>query len=1236
MKNRVQNALVALTVALFLLCAATGMLFASASAQGENFSNSTVSLDDGAVSAWYGNYSGSNVAWFDSIQYIKTGSVGTYSGIRLKGMSHAFSAEDLADQCLVIQMSVISHQPIIYIRLQNAEGGLIYPIGTLDDVRLVQSGANIQGKEGTVAQAETNGVNAIKLTQATLSNTQAGQYAYYSFCGYIVMPLSQFNASDAFTLESIMVYAMDNGNLIRLNLGNVYVENISSVIVGGTYSPTSEPIYTPTTENFAEYNSANNVSLSFVEKGTVTLSQYYSGTAWADSTLYITAPQSLRKTGENGDYIDLNEVKGLVVTVDNTDGEAVTGLQLRAFDPATAPSSGANFRYTFNNSKAYLLREGSQIWESIAANSVPAGVKGKIYIPFDAESTFSYVNGTIAAMSESDRLNPVLRLYVNARNGNFKVEDFSWLTGTVGEIGMQTDEHLRADLSSPYLIDANQVNLKVTADEHYTLSSAMLNGADLTQEQIAALLSGSGYSFGVTSQSNQVLLTAAPVMYPVSYDTDGGTLTGTGEDSFGIESDVAIGYTAEKRGYTFVGWYVVSEGALTQIKLTDLNADALAHLESGTLSLRAVYTQKTVYSINISSSEGGRIRTEPNGTELIEGDKLTIFFEPDALYALTGATVNGADVTALVRSGKYEIASVTEDVSVSAVFTRQEQILISPDRINIWNYAYGGSWYAALDGVNYRKNYVADGVTGVTLQTAAELSENAEIEIALHIATGSPKLSFSFGIGGQQYDFKNNAEVVFVTESGQENILTAENGKLTLAAPTVRESDNWVYLSLLGKLRVPLSALDGAPAGSLESVTVYSTGTADNALRYTVGEISVNGVKVWDPAAGGFSMYDPNGVAAGGEVTVERVSAGTMSISQQMNYDAETEKYSYANGHVYLSFPEQTYEYEQVSDTRYVYTDLAKIKGISLRIENQSQITVSGLYFYIYDYVTGSPGTYATGRSTLSTSPCIRVSDDGVVDNNADPSQIPAGFTGTLFIPFTEQVFKNQPTVFPEKIKPILHITVNAVNETAFQIGDVQLYTSDESWQTYDVTAGVASGGNVTMSSPAVFSGGSVTVSVTADAGYEIGSCAYYVDNTEKHEFTLDENGQFVLENIGGDVLVQVEFVAIRYTIDYVLNGGENAAENPSEYYVYGTNIILQDASRDGYEFGGWYMDEACTQAVSVIPRGSTGNITLYAKWNETGGCSGRVYGISALAGTAAIVAAGFAVISLRKGKKDD
>lgn len=37
--------------------------------------------------------------------------------------------------------------------------------------------------------------------------------------------------------------------------------------------------------------------------------------------------------------------------------------------------------------------------------------------------------------------------------------------------------------------------------------------------------------------------------------------------------------------------------------------------------------------------------------------------------------------------------------------------------------------------------------------------------------------------------------------------------------------------------------------------------------------------------------------------------------------------------------------------------------------------------------------------------------------------------------------------------------------------------------------------------------------------------------------------------------------------------------------------------SETGYTFGGWYSDESYTNKVSSITRGSTGNITLYAKW---------------------------------------
>ena len=72
----------------------------------------------------------------------------------------------------------------------------------------------------------------------------------------------------------------------------------------------------------------------------------------------------------------------------------------------------------------------------------------------------------------------------------------------------------------------------------------------------------------------------------------------------------------------------------------------------------------------------------------------------------------------------------------------------------------------------------------------------------------------------------------------------------------------------------------------------------------------------------------------------------------------------------------------------------------------------------------------------------------------------------------------------------------------------------------------------------------------------------------------------------------------ITYNISYVLNGGTNAAGNPSTYNK-GTGVAsLAAPTRAGYTFGGWY-DNAGFQgdAVTSIPNTSTGDVTLYAKW---------------------------------------
>lgn len=69
------------------------------------------------------------------------------------------------------------------------------------------------------------------------------------------------------------------------------------------------------------------------------------------------------------------------------------------------------------------------------------------------------------------------------------------------------------------------------------------------------------------------------------------------------------------------------------------------------------------------------------------------------------------------------------------------------------------------------------------------------------------------------------------------------------------------------------------------------------------------------------------------------------------------------------------------------------------------------------------------------------------------------------------------------------------------------------------------------------------------------------------------------------------------YTITYVLDGGTNVSGNPAQYTVETGRIPLLDPTKTGYRFDGWYADNTYNTKVTEIAVGSTGNVTLYAKW---------------------------------------
>ena len=81
------------------------------------------------------------------------------------------------------------------------------------------------------------------------------------------------------------------------------------------------------------------------------------------------------------------------------------------------------------------------------------------------------------------------------------------------------------------------------------------------------------------------------------------------------------------------------------------------------------------------------------------------------------------------------------------------------------------------------------------------------------------------------------------------------------------------------------------------------------------------------------------------------------------------------------------------------------------------------------------------------------------------------------------------------------------------------------------------------------------------------------------------------------DVTVTAAYSITNYSITYNnLNGATNS--NPATYNVASADIeFVAPGALAGYIFKGWYDDAVYTNQVTGIPNGSTGAVTVYAKW---------------------------------------
>ena len=156
--------------------------------------------------------------------------------------------------------------------------------------------------------------------------------------------------------------------------------------------------------------------------------------------------------------------------------------------------------------------------------------------------------------------------------------------------------------------------------------------------------------------------------------------------------------------------------------------------------------------------------------------------------------------------------------------------------------------------------------------------------------------------------------------------------------------------------------------------------------------------------------------------------------------------------------------------------------------------------------------------------------------------------------------------------------------------GNITLYAK---WEpvSYTITYELDGGTNV-PENPASYNVETETITLKAPTKDKYDFKGWYKDGEFTDEITEITQGST------GDITLYAKWLE-NYTITYELNGGTNAPENPASYNVETGTITLKAPTKDKYDFKGWHKDGEFTTQVTEITQGTTGNLTLYAKWLE-------------------------------------
>ena len=407
------------------------------------------------------------------------------------------------------------------------------------------------------------------------------------------------------------------------------------------------------------------------------------------------------------------------------------------------------------------------------------------------------------------------------------------------------------------------------------------------------------------------------------------------------------------------------------------------------------------------------------------------------------------------------------------------------------------------------------------------------------------------------------------------------------------------------------------PTGTFEASDMTLSGLVSG-QKYKIGEDGT-----WTDITGTSVDLSNAGLTAGSVIYIYKPGNGTTTINSDEQTITLTQaakpsgtatnetSYQGNNGTITISGYNSSYTYQISSDNGTTWTDATvdeqgvisnlapgdyvirvKGQGTMLTSEPSDSLTVN-------PYVQSSEAKITSFKVTVN-----RTEYTGTIDQDTGAISVtlPAGTDPSVLNSLTPSVEHTGEIISPDNTAQNFSSGGVTYTVTA-EDGTTKTYTAAITIaqpDTYTITVTDLEHGTITTTpSGSAAENAEVSLSIKPDTGYKLTDDSLKVTYQDGEEQTVAvTDNKFTMP--AHDVTVSAEFEAIRYTISYDLNGGTNAAGNPTSYTVE-DSITLQAPSRDGFTFTGWTWNDQTepTTTVSILAGNITGNLTFVANWQE-------------------------------------